>query len=193
MTSSEPRSRAGERSKRSPLARAEDLLLAVLLVATVLVVLLQIFFRAVLDRPLSWSNEVATFLLVWLTFTGLAVATRDRAHIALLLFDERLSPRARRTFQLLRVLITALLFAALAVGGAMLVAHLGATHSPAGIPMWLVYLCFPVGAGLCVFHLVRQLAALRHPGADLGPAGGEPLMGGEGERAPSSELTGAER
>jgi TRAP-type C4-dicarboxylate transport system permease small subunit len=193
MTSSERRPSAGGRSARSLLARAEDLLLAVLLIATVLVVLLQIFFRAVLDQPLSWSNEVAIFLLVWLTFAGLAVATRDRAHIALLLFEERLAPRARRAFQLVRLLFTALLFGALAVGGVALVADLGSTHSPAGVPMWLVYLCFPIGAGLCVLHLGLQIASLRQPGADVGPAGGEPLMGGEDDRAESSELTGIER
>ncbi len=46
-----------------------------LLVLMVLLVSLGVFFRYVLNASLSWYDEFASFLLVWLTFYGAVVAS----------------------------------------------------------------------------------------------------------------------
>jgi len=43
-------------------------------------VAVQVFFRYVLNHSLFWSEELARFLLVWLTFLGASVAYHRRAH-----------------------------------------------------------------------------------------------------------------
>jgi hypothetical protein len=41
------------------------------------VVAVQVFFRYVLNQSLFWSEELARYLLVWLSFLGASVAYRD--------------------------------------------------------------------------------------------------------------------
>jgi TRAP-type C4-dicarboxylate transport system permease small subunit len=43
---------------------------------------LQVLSRYVLVAPLPWTEEVARFLLVWVTFLGAASVTRRKLHIA---------------------------------------------------------------------------------------------------------------
>jgi tripartite ATP-independent transporter DctM subunit len=60
----------------------------------VVVVLAGVVSRYVVNRPIAGSDEIATLVLVWLTFLGGAVAQRRRAHPSVSLFIERLDPRA---------------------------------------------------------------------------------------------------
>lgn len=67
-----------------------------LLVALTAVVCLGVFFRYVLNDPLVWYDEFASYLLVWLTFYGAVVAHYHRRHIAFDLFVNKLAPGPRR-------------------------------------------------------------------------------------------------
>ncbi|MGH7308732.1 MAG: TRAP transporter large permease subunit [Candidatus Rokuibacteriota bacterium] len=60
----------------------------------VVVVLAGVVSRYVVNRPIAGSDEIATLVLVWLTFLGGAVAQRRRAHPSVSLLIERLDPRA---------------------------------------------------------------------------------------------------
>ncbi len=68
----------------------------VLLVAMTLLVTVAVFYRYVLDASLSWYDEFASYLLVWLTFYGAVTAAYHRRHIAFDTLVERLTPAARR-------------------------------------------------------------------------------------------------
>lgn len=46
------------------------------------VVFLQFFSRYVLNSSFAWTEEIARYLLMWVTFVGAAVAMRRRSHIA---------------------------------------------------------------------------------------------------------------
>lgn len=45
------------------------------------VVFVSVVFRYILDSPLTWSEELASLLFVWLTFVGAYVGFRTRSHI----------------------------------------------------------------------------------------------------------------
>jgi TRAP-type C4-dicarboxylate transport system permease small subunit len=70
---------------------------AVLLLAGLAVlVCFGVFFRYVLNASLSWYDEFASYMLVWLTFYGMVVADYRRKHIGFELFVDKLGPHARR-------------------------------------------------------------------------------------------------
>ena len=70
---------------------------AVLLLAgLVVVVCLGVFFRYVLNSSLTWYDEFASYMLVWLTFYGTVVADYQRRHIGFDLVVEKLAPPARK-------------------------------------------------------------------------------------------------
>jgi TRAP-type C4-dicarboxylate transport system permease small subunit len=67
-----------------------------LLVAMVAIVCFGVFFRYVLNSSLSWYDEFASYLLVWLTFYGTVVADYRRRHIGFELLVDKLGPLQRR-------------------------------------------------------------------------------------------------
>jgi len=58
------------------------------------------FFRSLLDHPLSWTNELAVLGLVWLTFIGASAVFKERGHIAVDAVSFLLPAPARRVLAL---------------------------------------------------------------------------------------------
>jgi TRAP-type C4-dicarboxylate transport system permease small subunit len=67
-----------------------------LLAAMVVLVCLGVLFRYVLNSSLTWYDEFASYLLVWLTFYGTVVADYRRRHIGFELLVDKLPPRRRK-------------------------------------------------------------------------------------------------
>ncbi len=78
------------------LAAPLRVLVGVAFIAIVALTIIQVFFRAVLDDPLVWSEEVVRLLLVWVVFLGAAVVTWDGRHLSVDVLFTRLAPGPRR-------------------------------------------------------------------------------------------------
>ncbi len=44
-------------------------------------IFMQVIFRYVFKESLSWSEELARYMFIWLTFIGASIATREKTHI----------------------------------------------------------------------------------------------------------------
>src|SRR3989442_16007756 len=66
------------------------------MVAMVALVTIGVFFRYIVNASLSWYDEFASSLLVWLSFYGAVVATYRGRHIGFETLAERRGPGARR-------------------------------------------------------------------------------------------------
>ncbi|MDH3566449.1 MAG: TRAP transporter small permease, partial [Desulfobacteraceae bacterium] len=66
-----------------------------------IIVAVQVFFRYVLNHSLFWSEELARFLLVWLTFLGASVAYYRKANPGIDILYSRMSPSIRKASALL--------------------------------------------------------------------------------------------
>ena len=60
-----------------------------------LIVSTSIFFRYVLNNSITWSEEVAKYLMVWMVFVGAPVAMVQSRHIAIEMFPNLFRPRIR--------------------------------------------------------------------------------------------------
>ena len=67
-----------------------------LLAGLVVIVCLGVFFRYVLNASLTWYDEFASYMLVWLTFYGTVVADYRRRHIGFELLVDKLAPTPRK-------------------------------------------------------------------------------------------------
>jgi TRAP-type C4-dicarboxylate transport system permease small subunit len=138
---------------------AENIFIGVLLAATVLTILAQVFFRYVLSQPLSWSTEVATGLLLYIAFIGFAIGVRDNAHVALNLFERRLGDRGRRVVQIVELVALGGVLLALGIGTVQYMAEQSDVTTPAGLPLWTILLAIPLGAALGILHAVVQIVS----------------------------------
>ena len=142
--------------------RVLDAVLLVALVVMVASITYQVFGRYVLNHSPSWTEEVARFLMAWITMLGSAAVIRSEGHIAVTVVAESLPPRLREAVRWLRDVIIITTAGALAWYGYGF-ALIGARRaSPAlEISMYWPFLAIPVGAAmialLLVLHRIGQL------------------------------------
>ena len=77
------------------LHRGLEAVTVALLAMYFVLVVLQVFFRYVLNRSLFWSEELVRFALVWSVMLGSAVVAYRGEHLRIDALDGLLSPRAR--------------------------------------------------------------------------------------------------
>ncbi len=73
-----------------------EAVLCVILVAIVGVTFAQVVFRYLLQASLTWSEELARFLLMWLAALSSAYAFKVRSHFALTFVVDRFHERVQR-------------------------------------------------------------------------------------------------
>ncbi len=97
--------------------RAIEALAAVLVVSEIVILLMGVVSRFVFDRPLVWSDELASLLFLWLAMTGAAIALSRGAHMRLSTVTAMLPPAWRLRLDALAVGVP-LVFLALLFGPA---------------------------------------------------------------------------
>src|ERR1044071_2694090 len=70
----------------------EDWIAFVLFWSLAAIVFLQFFTRYVLNDSLAWTEEIARYGLMWVTFIGGAMVTRRNTHIAVELLSNVMKP-----------------------------------------------------------------------------------------------------
>jgi TRAP-type C4-dicarboxylate transport system permease small subunit len=142
-------------------------ILILLVAGLVLDVLWQVFSRFVLNDPSSWTDELATLLIIWVAMIGASVAFIRNNHLGVDYFVGKLKPRPRLISEILvQGLICLFAVTVLLLGGAKLVTLTLLTEqvSPALlVKMGHVYMALPL-SGL-VIALTSIETAIKKIGA----------------------------
>lgn len=78
------------------LTKVFEVALVAIIALQALLMMASVGFRYVLNSPILWTDEVIRYSLVWLTFAGLALATKERTHIDVDVIDNVLPPLGRK-------------------------------------------------------------------------------------------------
>ncbi len=118
-------------------------------------VFVNVVTRYVFGFSLNWSEEIARFAMVWVTYLGAGLALREGQHVAIeylqSLLPRRFQPWARSFVWLVMLVF----LAALTVAGFQFSAFAWKQRSPVmGWRMGAVYLAIPFGALLFAIHLL---------------------------------------
>lgn len=143
------------------LARLERAVLSALMAVIVILTLAQVIWRYGLERPIQWSEEVARYCFVWLTFLGAAVLMRQReGHPAIDVLALSVRPRVRHYMEIASRLVTIVGSLAISVGGFRMVQLQWSQLSPSlEVPMMWIYLSMALCPLLGIFWIVR---CMRH-------------------------------
>lgn len=137
------------------LNRSTENITAVLFVAMVLIVFLQIISRAVFSSSFPWTEEAARFLMIWITFLGASFAFQYGAHISIEAFVSKLSQSAGNVAQVLGALACIAFFIVMIIKGIEIIDRAMIQRSPAlGIPMGYVYLVIPISAIFMTINVI---------------------------------------
>src|ERR1044071_7421578 len=91
----------------------EDWITMIIFWSLAFIVFLQFFTRYVLNDSLAWTEEIARYGLMWVTFIGGIMVTRRNTHIAVELMSNLMKPGPARVALLIFVDVVKLLFLAL--------------------------------------------------------------------------------
>jgi TRAP-type C4-dicarboxylate transport system permease small subunit len=148
---------------KKTLDRSLEILVTVSMAVLVVDVVWQVFTRYVLRNPSDWTEELATFLMIWVGLLGGSVALNRGAHLGIDYFVLKLSPKKRlyaELFVFFCIAVFSLLV--LVIGGIDLVRITMKTDQipPAlgariGLKMWHVYLALPISGFFLVLYSVE--------------------------------------
>ena len=139
--------------------KLEEYTLVAILATSVVIITLQIIMRYVFNNSLSWSEEAAKYLFVWLIWLGTSIAVRD--HIAIEFLADRLRGKARIVLDIIIKLLWGGMCVFLLVNGMEVVqSMIGRGKVASAMPwlkVWVVYLAIPLSQGVLAFRILAQL------------------------------------
>jgi TRAP-type C4-dicarboxylate transport system permease small subunit len=135
-----------------------EIAIALVLAATVIVALMQVIFRYGLNSSLSWSEELARYLFIWVIFLGTSSATRRGHHMAVEALASTVPRAALRPIAALVMVISIVFFCVVFYQCVLLTENAIPQRSTAlEVSVALVYIAAPIGTALTVLHLLNAL------------------------------------
>ncbi|MDK2801009.1 MAG: TRAP-type transport system small permease protein [Clostridiales bacterium] len=124
----------------------------------VIIVFMQVIFRYVFQNSLSWSEEVARYIFVWLVFLGAGYVLGQNAHVNL----DAVVTRLPKTFRLILSKVNAILLFAYSFiitryGFELFKVGMRQRSSALQIPMHIIYIVLPVSGVLLMFYSIYKL------------------------------------
>jgi len=120
------------------------------------IVLLGVFFRYVLNMPLSWVEETSRYLMIWGASSAISLGIKADEHVGLTVLLDSLKSRLLKG-----VLYTFVMFSALAFFSVLLVYSLRMVKDAQsmqtqalGVSMAIPYLAIPVSMVFAVLQLI---------------------------------------
>jgi TRAP-type transport system small permease protein len=146
------------RALRIAIANVVEGAVGLLMAALCLTIVAGVVSRYVVGRPLAWTEEVARYLFIWVSFLGAAVAVRRRANFKLDLITWRGTVRSRALFDLGGNLFTILFGLLLAYWSIPLIQLANLQRGSAvAIPLSWVYVALPIGGLLMAAFGARRI------------------------------------
>lgn len=159
----------GIRKFSDALDRAVGAVCALLFGAMTIAVLTGVFYRYVLDKPLSWPEEISRYLMIWGASLAISLGIKADEHVGLTVIMDRLKSRAARlALQSLIYLVVLVFQAVMLVYALRMVQDAKFMQTLAlGITMTLPYLAIPTAMALGMVQLILVFI-LKAAGDDTG-------------------------
>lgn len=119
---------------------------------------------------IDWAAETATLAQVWMVLLAAGIAMRENLHVRVDVLVNRLPEAVVRVLTLC-VTVVCLWFLSLTIMGSLALVEVGriAVSPVLRLPMWIAYLCLPLGLLYFAMELILALVSpSRKPEGDSG-------------------------
>jgi C4-dicarboxylate transporter, DctQ subunit len=150
------------------LNHVEEWLIAFLMGIATLVIFFAVVHRFLSGVPIiqdyavklhmSWAQELCIFMFVWMAKFGAAYGVRTGIHVGVDVIIRKLTGKNKTALILFGLLAGALFTAIVGTLGARFVwemAHTDQVSADLEVPMWIVYLCVPLGSYLMSYRFLQ--------------------------------------
>ncbi|MFC0470912.1 TRAP transporter small permease [Halalkalibacter kiskunsagensis] len=131
--------------------------ISVFLSTMVILVFLNVVLRYAFDSGITWSEELARYLFVWVVFLGAIVAFKDKSHLGVDLLIGALPPVAQKVLYTIVNVVIIIVLALVVDGGYKMMELNSNSYAPAtGIPLWLLFLSGTFAAVVMILQSITQ-------------------------------------
>jgi TRAP-type C4-dicarboxylate transport system permease small subunit len=139
--------------------------------AIVLITLAAVWWRYVLNAPISWIEQVSNILFIWVTFVGAAVLYRQKLHIGVDMFIDMLRGRAKTVMFWIIELANLFFIVVLFIYSLKLsIDVLPNTYGALDISPAVFYFSAPVACAMMILYFVEKIVdpSKRRPEGSVG-------------------------
>lgn len=130
-------------------------LIAIFIGSLSLILFVQVFLRYVVHAPLTWSEEVAKYLSIWIVFLGMAIAMRRMSLIAVEAVVQNVPKNIGHAMRILVTILIMIFLCYLFYISAQVTADASDQNfASVDLSMSLAYAALPVGAFLTLLNVI---------------------------------------
>lgn len=147
------------KKSRKALCRLLEIALILAVLVLVLDVLWGVFTRYAMGEQAKWSEELARFLLIWISLLGGAVAFGEKAHLGVDYFVGLMDPRVQKFLAVFAQMVILFFAATIFIYGGyrVVIDNLGQTTAALQWKMGHIYLALPIAGVFIVFFTIEQM------------------------------------
>lgn len=140
----------------------------------VVTVLTGVFFRYVIRDSLSWTEELARYLMIWAALLAVSVGIKDKEHVGIQLLIKQFPPIITKFITFIVYIITIIFLGVLSFKGYQVAARAENQLSLAlNISMYWPLMSIPVSGALAIIQQLIQLILIFKPGMAVSDILGE--------------------
>ena len=126
-------------------------------------VVIQVFYRYILNTPITWIEELSRILLIWTIFMGSIIAHYNHGHPKIEYFIDRIPDRLRIYFRIFGQVIIYLVLFCMFYYGIKLFGLMELIRTPAlRMPFKYIVISIPITAVSMFFNHIRFTYDLLH-------------------------------
>lgn len=134
-----------------------------LVALSAVVIVVQVFFRYVLNASIGWSDEVLGYLLVWMSFAGAILAMHDRSHIGIDILSNFFPQRWKWVVDLLVDLLLLVFLLVFTYFSTLLCVKLFDNYGISiKLRMSTIYSILPISGFLMIVVIIRHVSLIIH-------------------------------
>jgi TRAP-type C4-dicarboxylate transport system permease small subunit len=137
------------------LVRGNQGLIVALMGVMATLVFVNVVSRYVFNHSIIWVEELTQYQMIWITYLGAGLALREGRHVAVETLQDLLPQAARRVLRTLVAAAIAAFMLTVTVLGVQITLFTWNQETPVmNVPAGIPYLGVPVGAAMCLLHLL---------------------------------------
>ncbi|MDT8862108.1 TRAP transporter small permease [Alkalihalobacillus sp. MEB130] len=134
----------------------EEYVLILLSILTVVIVFTQVFMRYVLGDSLTWSEEVARYLFIWMIYIGVSYGVKKGKHLGVDAFPMMFEKKGKLIIDMIATIAFFIFAVVISYFGLDIVLRVTRESAALEIPMGWVYAAPVVGMVLTAIRLVQK-------------------------------------
>lgn len=143
---------------------AEKGFLVACMLFTTLLLFTNVIMRYFFKSAIFWAEEMLRYLIVWITFIGASTCVKEDSHISIDVLYNILGAEKRRYLKLFINIVGLMFGAAMVYISGSFVLQVKSTAQVSAtignVPMYIIYLCFPIGFLLYAVRSVEEVVRL---------------------------------